>query len=158
MNYIIEKTDIADDRVINFLLEESFDLYLEICPEQIPIFVCDKKFRESIESRWKKVFMGGLNETDTIYAAYLNDEIIGCILIKENGYLDSLFVKEEYRNMKIGTTLLSKVINECIDLNIIKVDARLEAISLYQRFSFKEIGTSNGRSIPMQFERSYYGK
>lgn len=156
MNYKIEKTGINNDEVVKFLLKESLSLYLEINPEQIPIYLCDQEIRKNIDSRWQKVFMGGLEKTDIIYTASLDDEIIGCILIKENGYLDSLFVKEEYRNMKIGTTLLTKVIDECLNLNVIRVDARLEAISLYQKFSFKEVGSSNGRSIPMQFERSHY--
>lgn len=156
MNYKIEKTDINNSDAVKFLLKESFDLYFEIFSEQTSIYLYNENMRESINSRWEKVFMDGLDETDILYTAYYNDEIIGCVLIKENGYLDSLFVKEEYRNMKIGTTLLNKVITECINLNIIKVDARLESISLYEKFSFKKVGTSNGRTIPMEFERSYY--
>ena len=156
MNYKIEKTDINNKEAVEFLLQESLDLYFEIFPEQATIYLYNENMRDDIKLRWKKVFMDGLDKTDTLYTAHYNEEIIGCILIKENGYLDSLFVKEEYRNMKIGTTLLNKVINECRNFNIIKVDARLESISLYESFSFKKIGPSNGNSIPMQFERSYY--
>ena len=48
MNYKIEKTDINNDKVVKFLLKESLNLYLEINPKQIPIYLYDEKIRENI--------------------------------------------------------------------------------------------------------------
>lgn len=158
MNIKIEVTDINNNEAIMFLIDESFKLFLEIYPEHLSLYLHDEKVRNDMEHRYKKTFIENLDKNDIIYTAHLDDEIIGCGLIRDNGYLDSLFVKEEYRNQKIGSKLLEKIINECIDFDIITVDARIEAISLYEKFSFQKTGVSNGIRVPMKLERSYYGK
>ena len=111
----------------------------------------DQDMKESVYKKIKKAV--------AIYSAIIDNEIIGAGFIDEKGYLNPLFVKEEYQNQGIGTNLLKNLISECKQLNVIKVDARITALSLYERFSFhRSEGKANAAFIPMELERNNYGK
>lgn len=91
-------------------------------------------------------------QTMLIIGAYENDELIGCLYISpfyyKNGYIDQLFVREDYQNseLHVGTTLLKYVedhisyISEYFDMTISKLlieycDDRSE--SVYKNQGYK---------------------
>lgn len=143
--------------VTSFLIDEQYDLLLELNPSNR---LLKSEYYKNINLEVdKKILIKKINSDSVVYAAYEDEDIIGAGFIDETGYLDSLYVKEEYRNKTIGSQLLSHLIEDCDRLKIIKVDARLAAINLYRNFSFHEVdGDKNEAFISMELERSNYGK
>lgn len=156
MNVIIKKIDINNKEAIDFMIKESLKLFIETSSHVRKLV--EKDNSSFLEKIFYDEFMNTLKEDSIIYCAYIDNKPVGIIQLENNNYLSDLYVKEEYRNNKIGSSLLSKLIEECNNLDVINVDAKVEAISLYEKFSFQQTGKLNSRSIPMQFERSRYGK
>jgi len=160
MNIRIERTDNKNNEVIEFLSEESLKLFLELNPKYKELYNdVEHDYREIIRSYYiiehKKTF----SDDGNIYVAYNNDNIVGAGYIEKNNYLNSLFVKEEFRNMGIGTKILERLISECSKYGIISVDARIDAISLYKRIGFHQVeGKSNKAYIPMELGEMTNGK
>lgn len=156
MDILIKKVNPNDEEMIEFLTEENFNLFIETKGK------FGSMYYETLKDYYKdlsnELIVKFLNNSSIVYGAYIEDKLIGCGFIEDNGYLNSLFVDSKYRNMGIGTKLLEKLIQECSDFSIIKVNASIKAISLYKRFSFQEVGVSNGRNVPMELERGNYGK
>lgn len=152
----IKRVNKEDSKVIDFLIEESLGLYLQLYPESLSLW--NGPYHDELMQDSRKEFIETISKDAIIYASYDKNIIIGCGFIDETGYLNSLFVKEEYRNQKIGTKILERLIQASRDFDIIRVDARLEAVSLYERFSFQKTGSKNKYSVPMQLERSHYGR
>lgn len=89
-----------------------------------------------------------------------NNPFLKKIEIENKGYIEyndiyetidivNVFVKEEYRNQKIGSTLLEKLIKEAKQNN--KENITLEvskenkiAIKLYKKYNFKEVAIRKG--------------
>ena len=140
-NLVIEKLATVDERiltVINFLSEENFDLFIQTNLKEFDNLEQEKK--DKIKELALRQAIGYYLSCDgEIYVAYLNDEIIGAALRNED-YVDSLFVKKEYRNQKVGSTLLEKVLNDCKEYQVIRLNANIKAISLYQRYGFCQNG------------------
>ena len=94
-----------------------------------------------------------LHKNSAIYTAKVEGVLVGAAL-RCNSYLDSLFVKKEYRNQKIGSTLLEKVLNDCKEYQVIRLNANIKAISLYQRYGFCQNGQiEKNLIVPMVLER-----
>ena len=154
-NLVIEKLATVDEKiltVINFLSEENFDLFIQTNLKEFDNLEQEKKdkFKELALSQAICYYLSCDGE---IYVAYLNDEIIGAALRNED-YLDSLFVKKEYRNQKVGSTLLEKVLNDCKEYQVIRLNANIKAISLYQRYGFCQNGQiEKNLIVPMVLER-----
>lgn len=92
-----------------------------------------------------------------VYAAYLEDELVGfCVfyandVINAVGFLSMIAVDAKKRNMKIGSLLLKKVIDVCIDnkMTELKLSVRKEntsAIQFYQRNDF-EFSAENEENV-----------
>lgn len=154
-NLVIEKLATVDEKiltVINFLSEENFDLFIQNNLKEFDNLEQEKKDKFK-ELALRQVIGYYLSCDGEIYVAYLNDEIIGAALRNED-YLDSLFVKKEYRNQKIGSTLLEKVLNDCKEYQVIRLNANIKAISLYQRYGFCQNGQiEKNLIVPMVLER-----
>ena len=159
-NLVIEKLAPADERiltVINFLSEENFDLFIQTNLKEFDNLEQEKKDKFK-ELALRQAIGYYLSCDGEIYVAYLNDEIIGAALRNED-YLDSLFVKKEYRNQKVGSTLLEKVLNDCKEYQVIRLNANIKAISLYQRYGFCQNGQiEKNLIVPMVLERKKYGQ
>ncbi len=159
-NLVIEKLAPADERiltVINFLSEENFDLFIQTNLKEFDNLEQEKKDKFK-ELTLRQAIGYYLSCDGEIYVAYLNDEIIGAALRNED-YLDSLFVKKEYRNQKVGSTLLEKVLNDCKEYQIIRLNANIKAVSLYQRYGFCQNGQiEKNLIVPMVLERKKYGQ
>ena len=154
-NLVIEKLAPVDERiltVINFLSEENFDLFIQTNLKEFDNLEQEKKDKFK-ELTLRQAIGYYLSCNGEIYVAYLNDEIIGAALRNED-YLDSLFVKKEYRNQKVGSTLLEKVLNDCKEYQVIRLNANIKAISLYQRYGFCQNGQiEKNLIVPMVLER-----
>ena len=159
-NLVIEKLAPADERiltVINFLSEENFDLFIQTNLKEFDNLEQEKKDKFK-ELTLRQAIGYYLSCDGEIYIAYLNDEIIGAALRNED-YLDSLFVKKEYRNQKVGSTLLEKVLNDCKEYQVIRLNANIKAVSLYQRYGFCQNGQiEKNLIVPMVLERKKYGQ
>lgn len=158
MNIRIEKCDNNDELVLTFLAKESLKLYLELNPQFKAFY--EGEFKDLAEAAAIKEYLTlELNKVSALYVAFLDDEMVGAIQLNNDGYLSSLFVNEKYQNQGIGTKLLEHLIAECNNFDVIRVDARVTAISLYERFSFhRVIGKENKAFVPMERERGHYGK
>lgn len=154
-NLVIEKLATVDEKiltVINFLSEENFDLFIQTNLKGFDNLEQEKKDKFK-ELSLRQAIGYYLSCDGEIYVAYLNDEIIGAALRNED-YLDSLFVKKEYRNQKVGSTLLEKVLNDCKEYQVIRLNANIKAISLYQRYGFCQNGQiEKNLIVPMVLER-----
>lgn len=154
-NLVIEKLAPVDERiltVINFLSEENFGLFIQTNLKEFDNLEQEKKDKFK-ELALRQAIGYYLSYNGEIYVAYLNDEIIGAALRNED-YLDSLFVKKEYRNQKVGSTLLEKVLNDCKEYQVIRLNANIKAISLYQRYGFCQNGQiEKNLIVPMVLER-----
>lgn len=82
-----------------------------------------------------------------LLAYYLNEEIVGYILIRKTDkntcLLDGLYVLEKYRNQGIGTSLLNESINKCKELdakyvNINVMEKNEIAKNIYKKMNFTE--------------------
>lgn len=158
MNIKIKKTDTTNMEAVDFLAFENLKLFLKVSnnPNIKRLYESNHKevFIETFISKYKETLNGG-----TIYTAHIEDKIIGVAYIKDNNYLESLFVSEEYRNIGIGSKLLKTLIEECSKLGAIRVDANLEAVSLYERFDFKRVdGQIKARVVPMELGEIKHGK
>lgn len=154
-NLVIEKLATVDEKiltVIYFLSEENFDLFIQTNLKEFDNLEQEKKDKFK-ELALRQAIGYYLSCDGEIYVAYLNDEIIGAALRNED-YLDSLFVKKEYRNQKVGSTLLEKVLNDCKEYQVIRLNANIKAISLYQRYGFCQNGQiEKNLIVPMVLER-----
>ena len=78
----------------------------------------------------------------------VNSNIIGCfsVVTKDDGImLDEIFIEVEYRNLGIGTSIISDIIskNECVYLWVYKEN--IKAISLYRKLGFNVIDETEDR-------------
>lgn len=78
----------------------------------------------------------------------VNSNIIGCfsIVTKDDGImLDEIFIEAKYRNLGIGTSIISDIIskNECVYLWVYKEN--IKAISLYRKLGFNVIDETEER-------------
>lgn len=158
MNIVIKK--ISEDEkleVVPFLVEQYENMFFELNPSLELFYIGEAG--DYTKEMDKKHLLHQMDEKSIIYAAYDQDKIIGAGFINSIGYLDSLYVREEYRNQLIGSKLLKHLIDDCSNLQVIKVEARIDAINLYEKFSFHRVsGLENSAFVPMELERSHYEK
>ena len=96
----------------------------------------------------EKIFKDSLsNPMDKFYVYEDNEEVIGYLSISFDGYQGEILnfcVKKDFQNKGIGSSLLKFAINDLHNLGatsfILEVrESNLAAISLYNKFDFKEI-------------------
>lgn len=133
-----------------FIADESLDCYLKTYMDTTTILADDYIKKELFLEIRRDYF---LHKNSAIYTAKVEGVLVGAAL-RCNSYLDSLFVKKEYRNQKIGSTLLEKVLNDCKEYQVIRLNANIKAISLYQRYGFCQNGQiKKNLIVPMVLER-----
>lgn len=133
-----------------FIADESLDCYLKTYMDTTTILADDYIKKELFLEIRRDYF---LHKNSAIYTAKIEGVLVGAAL-RCNSYLDSLFVKKEYRNQKIGSTLLEKVLNDCKEYQVIRLNANIKAISLYRRYGFCQNGQiGKNLIVPMVLER-----
>lgn len=160
MNIRVEKTNNKNNDVITFLSEESLKLFLELNPKFKELYNdVTHNYKEIIRNHYIIEHKKTIQEDGNIYVAYNENNIVGVGYIENDNYLKSLFVKEEFRNMGIGTKILEKLISECSKNGIISVNARIGAISLYERLGFTRTESDeNNVYVPMELGEKTNGK
>lgn len=156
MNLVIKKVDNNNDEVLTFLALQVLEMFFKNDPELKNMHKDNQEYIESFIDRFKQ--RQALKQS-TFYVAFMFDEIIGVGQLVDKNYIAHLFVTEKYQNQLIGTQILERLINECNKNEVVRVDAKIEAISLYERFSFHKIQASNDNMfVSMELERDNYGK
>ena len=159
MNLRIEKIHPSNDEACVFIATEYLKMFLELNPGAEE-FYNNGKIGERLTKNFINDYITEDIASDTIiYIAFIDDEMVGALQFDRDNHLSCLFVKEEYRNRFIGSQLLERLINDFDGFGIIKVDARIEACSLYERFSFKRIPNCGTKHfVPMELEMKKSGK
>ena len=88
-----------------------------------------------------------LNMSNHIWSAYINNNLIGCILTKISSnssliYLILSGIKENYQTMGIGSSLLTMILNYAYKHSYTKIYLHTEcinsrAINFYKKFNFQ---------------------
>lgn len=97
----------------------------------------------------------GVTKTSNPFVKYIGyvseDDIIGYIeytILYEKAEICNIFVKENKRNMKIGSSLMQYLITSLKEKNIYNITLEVNvlnnnAISLYKKFGFIEVAKRN---------------
>lgn len=129
-NDIIFKGQLDLNKALEFLVSQNFEMYLKgrniSCANQKIYSLFSANYKEHI-----------CNNKGNIYCAYLNKEIVGIIYINSQFYIDSLYVREEYRKNGIGKHLIKLVLNEFKGENITLTSSK-DALNFYRNLDFIE--------------------
>ena len=121
------------NNVLEFLISQNFHQYLKI--KNITNLNNYDKYYMIFSNKYKEhIIKNGGN----IYVAYLQEEIIGVLYLNNYQYIDSLFVKEEYQNKGIGSSLLTRLLNDHNGQSITLTSSK-EALRFYKRHGFTAI-------------------
>lgn len=107
------------------------------------------------EHHWSKdSFYGELsNELAHYYCAFdLDGNLIGYAgswQVLDEAHITTIAVKPEFKRKKIGEALLIKILSDCYknEIKYITLEVRVSniaAISLYEKYGFKSLGTRKG--------------
>lgn len=107
------------------------------------------------EHHWSKdSFYGELsNELAHYYCAYDEENNLvgyaGSWLIIDEAHITTIAIKPEFKRKKIGEALLNKILEECYknEIKYVTLEVRVSntpAISLYEKYGFKSLGTRKG--------------
>lgn len=136
-NYKLEKASINDlDKLKSYKLKTIID------------------FSKDLSDKEKNKINNYIDKTISLYInqyrmIVYNNKIIGCVLIRkieEGNLLDEVYIEKDYRNKKIGSSIIKNCINnsnENIYLWVYKENNK--AINLYKRLGFKVIDETDSR-------------
>lgn len=104
------------------------------------------------EHHWsKESFLGELsNELAHYYCAFDADDNLvgyaGCWQVLDEAHITTIAVEPNLKRKKIGEALLNKILQECYknEVKYITLEVRVSntaAISLYEKYGFKSLGT-----------------
>ena len=107
----------------------------------------DLRYREFYETsnRAKEAIFDEFEDKSIRIVAYIDDKVIGharLFIHDSSGEITQVVVDHEYRGMKIGLGIMSRLIEKAKELKIkyITLDARVYAIEFYKRFGFETKG------------------
>lgn len=98
----------------------------------------------------KNTILNEINSpTSKYYVVHYNSLIVGYIniaILVDTIDINSIVVKQEYKQMGIATYMLNKILNLCKKLNITRIllevrKSNFPAQNLYKKFGFKKIHT-----------------
>ena len=85
----------------------------------------------------------GLDEASQhVLALSANGDAIGCGRITPDGKIGRIAVLPAWRGKRVGSTILEAVLNyaHSHDYQVLELNAQIQAVKLYQRFNFTEVG------------------
>lgn len=104
--------------------------------------------KASFSTPWSEnAILESMNASTIFYVAHKQQKIVGYMGLSKiagEGYVTNVAVLPEYRRLGIGKKLLKHVINDSKELEFISLEVRISnqaAISLYESFEFKNVGT-----------------
>jgi len=135
---------------IEFLINENFKMFLKT--RNITNLQNYEKYYSIFHDNYKEYIIknGGF-----IYSAYQDDEIIGILYINKYNYIDSLFIKEEYRGQHIGTNLLRIVLDEYENKDI-TLTCNKNTLGFYKSLGFienNELKDKNSRIYQLIYKK-----
>lgn len=100
---------------------------------------------KKLNPKFNEEFIGALEQ---VFIYEQNNEIIGfveCLKLYEVLEIINIIVKEDKRNLGVGTKLLNSVIDENVQEVILEVkDSNKDALDFYKKNGFNVIRTING--------------
>lgn len=95
----------------------------------------------------KEVEQNNINPFGKYVEYILDNKVIGKMkysIIYDRMELDDIFVEEDYRGKGIGTKLMSYLVSEAIDKNVVNITLEVRisneiARNMYKRFGFREV-------------------
>lgn len=133
-----------DKQIFGFLVNESYKLFIKLKGYQnLP-----QENIERLKDKLRNLYSSSITENDQIYIAYLENEIVGCAYVTEEGDLRDVYVKEEYQRQGIGSLLLDKVLSNEKTKNNITLNTHPEVVSFYEKNGFTVI-QKDEKSIKM---------
>ena len=144
MNYKLEKSSINDlDKLIEYKKNNIF-MYDPIK---------DEKEINKINNYVSNNIPKHINDYFNIV---INNKIVGCLLYypKDDGILlDEIYIEEEYRNLGIGSNIISNILsnNSIVYLYVYKDNTK--AVNLYKRLGFNIIEETEYRYY-MKYEEN----
>lgn len=128
MGLVVKKELSLNNDLINFVVDESFDLFCKI--KNISTIEYNLIV---LKERLKKCYVDSICDY-ACYSARIDKMIVGILLLKEDNYISDLFVKKEYRKNGIGTLLLNEVLKEDKEFTL---DTTNDLASYYFNFGFE---------------------
>ncbi|MCM1370823.1 MAG: GNAT family N-acetyltransferase [Clostridium sp.] len=83
-----------------------------------------------------------INNFSKTYGYYIDNNLVGFInfsIIYDRAELNYIFTNEHFRNKKIATNLINKMLSECMNLKNITLEVSIDntkALNLYNKFGF----------------------
>lgn len=136
MNYKLQLSSKKDmDILIQYKLNNILSYVNELSNEEM------NEINEYVKDSVSK-------QIDKYKLIYINGKKCGCVLVedKDDGVIiDEIYIEKEYRNNKIGTDLIKKIIsnNKVVYLWVYKTNSK--AINLYKRLGFIIIKETKNR-------------
>ena len=136
MEYELEKATLEEIQLLEEYKEKTILEYAqELTEEEL------EKIKNYIQENVPK-------DIYQYYKIMVNQQVIGCILIKEQGdlkCLDELYIEESYRNQGIGTDILNDITHKYYHVSLWVYKKNTRAITLYQRMGFKILNETKTR-------------
>ncbi|WP_130808185.1 GNAT family N-acetyltransferase [Senegalia massiliensis] len=100
------------------------------------------------KKKWEKFLYG--NKT---FVAVINQKIVGFSDLREDGYLNTMYVSKNHQDQEIATTLLRRIEQEAQNLNISKLttEASITAKDFFKKRGFNIVEKQNKKHNNMVF-------
>lgn len=132
--------------MIKEIFDDSVESAICLCFRELVESTCFFKFKNNYDVALKFYIDMALkyhkDNNTNYYGYYIGDKLVGVIELNKN-YINQLVVRRDYQGNKIGTELISFVLEQ---LDTIEVDAFVATVSFYNKFGFETIGNSENRN------------
>lgn len=110
-------------------------------------------------SYWDRNFgyVSRLIPRSEVYVYEINGEVVGFIGVDE-GYINGLFVKQEYRNQGIGTKLIAYLLEDYDFLELDVFENNQGAVRYYENRNFKKLREEVNEDLGEVEYRMYFKK
>lgn len=136
MNYVLIKSGVSDiDRLIKYKKNTIYEYAENLSDEEI------NKINSYVENNVPKLL-------DNYSNIVVDGKVVGCLLVtlKDDGILlDEIFIDEEYRNLGIGTSIISNILNNYDIVYLWVYKKNVKAIDLYKRLDFNIVTETDSR-------------
>ena len=144
MNVTIKKEKQVSEDVLNFLIDESFKLFVNLYHIDTDNILVLKRLKDELTLSYKYDILD-----NSFYTAYLGDELVAVASINKDNYFQDLFVKSEYQNLGIGGMLFDKVVSDNKRKKEITMTVNPKYLEFFKKHSF-EVVSEEDKSIRMK--------
>jgi GNAT superfamily N-acetyltransferase len=154
---ILEKAKPTDSQTISFFIRQVFD-------QSVALHYTDQGNQEFYKYIVPDAIADRLRDNHWILMAYLKNDLIGIIVIRDNNHLSMLFVDTLHQRQGIGHFLFKAAIKKCHQLNTqlktMTVHSSPNSITAYERLGFvikdKEKEINGIRFTTMELTLQHY--